>query len=345
MPDVKLVLWNMEWLNDLFGKDDEDVCFKNDNEETQHKKKTTIKQRRDDLYAVINKLSPDLLVIIEGPSRNEELQLFFNEMKNGTWITYLQKSNGGQQNIGIAIRVDQNKFLKDEIIQFDTSLSMAFKDFLVDTDDDSIKEQYSFERLPLYIEIKQSDGKKLRILGLHLKSKGIFDAYEWSKWWSVADGNRRKIIAEAIQIREKFLDVYFKENESKEIPLIVCGDFNDGPGFDASEKKIFGSGVEKIIGSIWKPDNCLGSVIFDALKEKEKEKLDFSKIYTTSYRDPIFNDTYQHDWIDHILYSKNMKKQWLLDGKINEYISSDTPIWKEYKHSSDHYPVSAIIRI
>ena len=91
-------------------------------------------------------------------------------------------------------------------------------------------------------------------------------------------------------------------------PLIVCGDINDGPGLDASERRLFGSGIERLMGIIWRPQFCFGNALFDTLKPKDKEELDFSSIHTTSFKDPIFNGVYQKEWIDHILYSRSGRR-------------------------------------
>jgi hypothetical protein len=56
----------------------------------------------------------------------------------------------------------------------------------------------------------------------------------------------------------------------------------------------------------------------DALKPKDREELDFSSIYTTSYRDPIFNNVYQREWIDHILYSNRQPLSWVQNAEVNE---------------------------
>lgn len=178
------------------------------------------------------------------------------------------------------------------------------------------------------------------MLGLHLKSKGIFNAYEWSKWWETADANRKKILAEAAHIHGTFIDSYLTDSQTKQIPLIVCGDINDGPGLDASERRLFASGIERLMGNIWQPSFCLGNALFDALKPKDQEELDFSSIYTTSFRDPIFNDTYQRDWIDQILYSKCQIANWVRNAQVHHYMPDKTPIWKKYKYASDHHPVS-----
>ncbi len=152
----------------------------------------------------------------------------------------------------------------------------VFGGFFADIDDDGIEEQYKFERRPLYAGVNPKDGRSFRVFGLHLKSKGIFGAYEWSKWWQIADANRRKILAQATQLRLKFLDPYLAADETRGIPMVVCGDINDGPGLDASEKRLFGSGVERLMGTVWKPDSCLRNALFDALTEGEQADLDFA---------------------------------------------------------------------
>jgi hypothetical protein len=267
MAGLKLLLWNMEWMNDLFGPNDQPPAFKPDGAKPTHHPQATVLQRRQHLSGVLNELTPDIVVVVEGPNRTGELQLFFDEDVEGTWKTEVQYSKGQSQNIGIGVRLDQGKF-NDPASKFtDTNNIEAFGNFLVDTDDDEIEEQYKFERRPLYVEINPLTGKSFRILGLHLKSKGIFAAYEWSKWWQMADANRRKILSQATQLRLHFLDPYLTSPETKNIPLIVCGDINDGPGLDASEKRLLGSGVERLMGTMWKPNLCLGNALFDTLDE------------------------------------------------------------------------------
>ena len=309
LSNLKFVLWNMEWLDDLFAKDDQAVQFRPDDEKAPHSSGTTVKQRRDDLSGVLRELMPDVVVIVEGPSRQKELQLFFDNIGLGTWITDLQVSPSQTQNIGIAVRVDTNKFKDPALRRMDTKDDPRFNPFLVDTDNDEIKEQHHFERRPLYAEISPAQGAPFRVLGLHLKSKGIFEPY-------------------------------LIDDQTKQIPLIVCGDINDGPGLDASEKRLHGSGIESLMGNIWQPGQCLGNALFDALKAKARKALDFSSIYTTSYKDPIFNDVYQKDWIDHILYSKSPFSNWVHSAKVNRSMPDGTSIWKKYKNASDHYPVS-----
>jgi endonuclease/exonuclease/phosphatase family metal-dependent hydrolase len=343
VPDLDLLLWNVEWMNDLFGPNDEPVAFRPEGETPAHHPNATVKERRDDLSGVVDELSPDVVVVVEGPNRTEELQLFFDEDVEGTWETWVQPSKGSAQCIGVAVRVDEGKFANPSFVRFDTTEEAVFGGFLADADDDGIDEYYAFERKPLYVQINPADGRAFRVLGLHLKSKGIFGAYEWSKWWQIADANRRKILAQASQVRLGFVDPYLTDEATRDTPLLVCGDINDGPGLDASEKRLFGSGIERLMGTVWKPELCLRNALFDALDEGERERLNFEAIWTTSFQDPIFNDTWHRAWIDHVLYSANLEEAWVSAARVHHHMPDGTPIWAKYEHASDHRPISVSV--
>jgi len=261
------------------------------------------------------------------------------------WIVVVQYSKGMSQNVGFAARTDTAKFNDPPFKPFDTNNLPAFDPFEVDTDDDEILERYHFERRPLYMEVNPLAGRSFRILGLHLKSRGIFEAYEWSKWWSIADANRRKILAQATRLRLDFLDPFLSAAETGSTPLIVCGDINDGPGLDASEKRLFGSGVERLMGTIWKPKLCLRNALFDTLSAKDQAGLRFEKISTTRFSDPIFNNVTHKVWIDHVLYSDNQPGQWVNGAEVHALMPDGTPVWFKYKFASDHYPITAILTV
>lgn len=341
MPKVKFLCWNVEWMNDLFVAGNGPAAFRPDNEKPAHgAKPATVKLRREHLSGVLKELAPDVVVICEGPSRQEELALFFATDMPGTWKVALQRSPAQSQNLAVAVRTDTGKFADPAVSFRDTVEDSRFNPFFVDTDSDDIKEQHKFERRPLLAEVFPLGGKSFTILGVHLKSKGIFNALEWSKWWDTADANRKKILAQAMQIRTKFLDPFLTDAATASKPLIVCGDINDGPGLDASERRLFGSGVERLMGTIWNPQFCLGNALFDTLKPKDKEELDFSVIHTTSFKDPIFENTYQKEWIDHILYSRNQAAPWVIAGQVHIKLPDGSAIYDKYKFASDHFPIT-----
>jgi endonuclease/exonuclease/phosphatase family metal-dependent hydrolase len=346
MPDLKLVVWNMEWLNDLFVADNGPAAFKADGTFSPnfHLDDVTVASRRQDLVGVLNELAPDIVVVVEGPNRPAELQLFFDQPQlAGDWQATVQPTPKQSQCIGIATRIDQGKFNAPAFTSLAIPGADPFAPFELDTDDDGIAERYHFERRPLYVEVSPSGAAPFRILGLHLKSKGIFKAFEWSQWWQVADANRRKILAQAGQIRRQFLDQYMTDAATRDIPLIVCGDINDGPGLDASEKRLFGSGIERLMGSIWKPNLCLSNALFDALPPDDQASLAFDKIVTTNFKDPIFNNTWHNEWIDHLLHT-HAQAGWVTNARTHGQMQNG-PIWREYRFASDHYPVSATLTV
>ena len=127
-------------MNDLFGPNDEPPAFKADDAVPFHTSGATVRERRDDLSDVLDELAPDVVAVVEGPNRAGELQLFFDQDVQGDWQIQVQHSKGQSQNIGIAVRVDQDKFEDPAFKHFDTNNIKAFDSFLVDSDGDGIRD-------------------------------------------------------------------------------------------------------------------------------------------------------------------------------------------------------------
>jgi hypothetical protein len=102
MPDLRLVLWNTEWMNDLFvpGEESDPAVFRPDDDEPAHHPGATVRERRDHLSGALDELAADVLVVVEGPNRAGELQLFFDEDVQGNWETWVQPSKGSAQCVG-----------------------------------------------------------------------------------------------------------------------------------------------------------------------------------------------------------------------------------------------------
>ena len=360
MASIKLAVWNMEWLNKLFksGGNHDSAAWKPDTDKPQKDSKHTVGERKALLKAGLQRIDADIVVVVEGPNKTAELKLLFKDLTTGEWTSHIQESksiNGpgrtdvwaSGQCVGIAIRTDTGKFDMAKTRFFDAMsetsghIFHASEPFWMDTGRDKVPEWFRFERRPAYAEITLGNGASFRLIGHHLKSKGIFSALEWSRWWAMADANRERLLAQCRQFRKEFLDKYLLEDDTKDIPLIVCGDINDGPGFDTSEAKFHASGIETLMGSIWKPELALGNALFDRLSDKRKAALNFEDNTTTSFADPIFNRTYHRVWIDHILYSRNGPDGWVTGGDILRMIDDDTPFYK----ASDHYPVIASVNL
>jgi hypothetical protein len=111
VTDLRFLLWNMEWVNDLFvsGGEDDPPAFRPDDEPVHHTE-ATVRERRDHLSGALDELAADVVVVVEGPNRTGELQLFFEEDVEGDWQTWVQPSKGSAQCVGVAVRTDHNKF-------------------------------------------------------------------------------------------------------------------------------------------------------------------------------------------------------------------------------------------
>ena len=68
------------------------------------------------------------------------------------------------------------------------------------------------------------------------------------------------------------------------------GDINGGPGLEASEKRLYGSGIERLMGTVWNPGMCLRNALFETLSDDDRSDLDSSSLSTTSFKDPIINN-------------------------------------------------------
>lgn len=359
MGTMRMAVWNMEWLNRLFTGGD-DSRFKPDDATPDSRSRVTVGERKAGLVQGLAALDADLVVVVEGPNATAELQLLFDELAPGTWTCFAQRSlspNGpgradvfsSAQCVGLAVRTDRGTFADPPMRVFDAmdpgsgAVHAASEPFFHDTGADKVPEWYRFERRPAYAELTFADGAACRVMGLHLKSKGIFSAYEWSRWWAMADANRERLLAQCRRLREAFLDPYLRAAETAAIPLIVCGDINDGPGFDTSEMRLKASGIETLMGTVWKPDLTLGNAIFDRLDADDRDRLNFEELSTTSFADPIFDGTYHRVWIDHILYTRNAPPGWVSEGEIVRDFGGD-PVLR-YWEVSDHAPVAATVTV
>ena len=247
------------------------------------------------------------------------------------------------QCVGVAVRKDQNKFEEPPFERFDTNGIEVFGGFLADADDDGIDENYAFERKPLYVQINPKDAKSFRVLGLHLKT-GHLRGLQWSKWWQIADANRRKILAQASQIRLRFLDPYMADPATREIPLIVCGDINDGPGLDASEKKLFDGSASG--GADGNGLEARAMPAQRSLRLPEGQRAGRTRLRSDRDHQLPGSDLQLHlaqEWIDHVLYTESPDETWVVNAEVHERMPDGTPIWKKYEYASDHFPVSAAV--
>src|ERR1700757_4001556 len=62
MAKLKFLMWNVEWMNDLFTAGTGPAAFRPDGKKPRHNKDTTVKVRRDHLLSgVLKEIGPDIV--------------------------------------------------------------------------------------------------------------------------------------------------------------------------------------------------------------------------------------------------------------------------------------------
>lgn len=91
MAEIQFGVWNIEWMNSLFEGDPPQ--FKaGDTKVRGPRKNNMVDDRVKDISGVINEMDLQVLVVVEGPNRVEELQLFFDRPEiNGDWKCAVQQ--------------------------------------------------------------------------------------------------------------------------------------------------------------------------------------------------------------------------------------------------------------
>jgi hypothetical protein len=247
--------------------------------------------------------------------------------------------------IGLAVRTDTSRFAADPVLVFDAEnpssgiIHEATQPFFLERSSDLATEWFRFQTRPLYAEVRPHVGAPFRLLGVHLKSRGFFGGYEWSRWLIQAEMNRAMFAALAQRLRERFLDRYLTDPETRDIPLIVAGGINEGPGAQVHHPQGRLSTAEMMMGTVWAPHLTLGNALFDAVGAEYSAPDTFSDIWTMKFPDPISDRVLHSAWVDHILYTRNAPDGWCAGAKIPRATLGGIP----YTTISDHLPVTARI--
>lgn len=241
---MRIATYNIEWFNALF--DDAGALY--DDDKWSARWDVTRHQQTHAIAAVLRALDADALMIIEGPDTSRK--------RSGiTALTGFAKTFGLRTTdalIGFANDTQQEiALLYDPAVitgrhaprdggpgnpQFDGQMDY---DLDVDADPDPIV----WSKPPLEVEITDTAGRVMTLIGVHAKSKAPHGARNDADAMRIAIANRRKQLAQCIWLRKR-VEQILAEGQ----PLIVMGDFNDGPGLDTYERLFGRSGVEIVLG-------------------------------------------------------------------------------------------------
>lgn len=247
---MRLATYNVEWFSNLFDRNG--VMLEDDGWSARYK--VTRAEQLTSLGIVFTAMDADAVMIIEAPDNNRRhktvamLEAFAARYELRTRKALLGYENETQQEIALLYDPDRLSAehdpigLPDEPVKgvssprFDSS-------YRIDLNIDRTLDTVRFSKPPLEVAVTTAKGTKLRLIGVHVKSKAPHGAESEAQIKRIAIENRRKQLAQCIWLRERVLE-HLRAKES----LIVMGDFNDGPGIDEYEKLFGRSGVEIVLG-------------------------------------------------------------------------------------------------
>lgn len=255
---MKLVTWNIEWMNKWFTGNASAAwgssSLSNDDARIAAQKAANV---IDDLHA-------DVLCIQEGPSHVNEMNLFIEEfLSDGAGnprYEALIALDGRQQKMYVLRRVDGVVGSMDYAV--DASTNSLLDDWQADVDGNMLLEAYDFTRVPLVVDVSMAGGRTLRVIVLYTKSKYVHGGE--SRWNNPA--RRQEFIVDALKARRRIsaegfrLRTYLDEllQNQMDAPFVVLGDFNDGPGRDFFERSYLTHNVTDIVlGSTFYPSLIL----------------------------------------------------------------------------------------
>ncbi len=340
---LRFAVYNMEWMRNLFNKDGTPKQMGQGSVEDQKDA-----DRSAQLAEVVNSIDPDILCIVEGPdtikngtkTASKQLEAWGNlHALDSNYKAVHGIPSGGQQELCTLYRKDRVHIVHKP--EKNAKRHPFDEPFLVDTNESLIKEHYKHYRPPLELSVRMATDINTeigRIIVVHTKSKGIFDAVDMARFEQLSERNRMKLYAECFSVRER-CDQWLDKDPT--LKLIVAGDINDGFGLDYYEQRFRRSAVEILSGTVWEPEKILKHI----LPKPKLGKYGWSPS-SSRYRDRLTEDTF-NVLIDHVLVSQSVKFE---NPHVWNPYATDAPaqvkaLRTQLKEASDHFPVSVDITL
>jgi hypothetical protein len=337
---MRIATYNVEWFTNLFDNDDRMLA------DDGWSGRQDVK-RADQLEAlgiVFTALDADAVLVVEAPDTNRKrstvraLEGFAKAYGLRTNRVLMGFANDTQQEIALLYDPSVLTAVHDPMGD-PTGKHGAFDAprfdgvFRIDLDIDGTSDQVSFSKPPLEAALTTQSGAKLRLIGVHVKSKAPHGASTPAEVMRLAIANRRKQAAQCIWLRQR-IDGHLAAGED----LIVLGDFNDGPGLDAYEKLFGRSGVEIVLGEddgdipLYDPHARM------ALSQRVGAMPVTARFYLHQEK------RYLQALLDYVMISPGLRQKnprWRIWHPFDDPICYKTPELREaLLTASDHFPVS-----
>ena len=329
---MRLATYNVQWFDTLFddkGRLWDDAAVSGREGVTRHEQTVA-------LGRVFRELDADAVMIIEAPDARHRkrdgagaLAGFARRFGLRAREVLMGFPSGSQQEIALIFDPDIIDAVHDPQGGAPPPFDSAFR---VDLDGDGQPEPVTWSKPPLEVALRTSEGRNLRLIGVHAKSKAPHGARNEAQARRIAIENRRKQLAQCLWLRAR-VDRHLAANDS----LVVLGDFNDGPGLDEFEKLFGRSGVEIVLG-----ENG-ATRLFDPHAAQALSGPTAAAPATARFRMPP-DGRWLSALLDYILVSPNLRAprpRWRIWHPFD-----DPACWKDeglrsaLLHASDHFPVT-----
>ena len=241
---LRIATYNVAWFNALF--DENDRMHRDDGPSGRHG--ITRVAQLDALAAVFRALDADAIMIIEAPDQGPgrscvaALEGFAVACGIRASRALIGFASDSQQEIAVLHDPARVRLIHDpapgqaDAPRFDAAYTYA----------DPVTgkpEKVRFARPPLELLCETASGALFRMIGVHTKSKAPAGARLPADIRRIGLENRRKQYGQCLWLRAR-IDDHLRAHD----PLIVLGDFNDGPEVDEYEDLFPHSGVEIVLG-------------------------------------------------------------------------------------------------
>lgn len=339
---LRLASYNVEWFTELF--DDQGGFLRDGAPSRRHG--VTRAQQFAAIGHVMHALDADAIMVIEAPDHSltrsavlalENFARHFHLRANRAVIGF---ASGTRQEIALLYDPKVMGARHDPMGAADpSSAAPRFDyDYAYDLDGDGMAEKIGFSKPPLEAVLTLAGGQSLRVMGVHVKSKAPRHTRGRAEFVVQSIQNRRKQLAECFWIRGRVEAVL-----AQHAPLIVMGDFNDGPGLDEYEQLFGHSSVEVVMGANAAPS----AQLFDPHAQQAAPK-DKQPPVTARFFLPEKNG-YFEALLDFIMVSPDLAQaapQWRIWHPLHDSaVTAQPALVAALLAASDHFPVSIDIKL
>ena len=345
MAQLKIASFNVEWMVNLFKPGKAEFWPKASKCKGLGRKPKDVPKVCQRIAGVIQDVKPDILGIVEGPPRKDQMELFVKQYLGGKYRTYSmlhgRQSNHALVRKGLGVKVQQVP--ETHAIYKHLSRKVEYYTW------GEIKKARleKFTRKPVVLRLSRG-GKAVEIMVFHTKSK-ISDLKRKKQWTSrdrpaILDAlrSRQKLSAEMAAVRRYISHAIYSK---RVVGVIVMGDLNDGPHRDVFEENFL---IHSIVDELRGGFHREVALMHHALPE---DQLVGSRAFTAEFSDPTRGGKRVQTLLDHVLVSgvflgKGGPLRLVLGkGKIEHQAFESHLTGKGRKgddRPSDHRPVSAV---